>query len=541
MLNAPASVRHITQNWIVRKPAVHTAGGLVTSQSRLAAEAGASVLSAGGNAVDAAVAAGFALAAVEPWNSGLGGIGHMLVWVARERRAYLVEFGPISPARLDPREFPLIGGAAGDLFAWPAVAEDRNVHGALSIAVPGEVDGLGLALERFGTWPLARALEPAIALADAGLAVDWYTTLRVSLCARDLARYRDAAAIWLPEGLPPITAPGSPLKRLSLGALPETLRRLASAGRRDFYAGEIARALVADIKAAGGVLDTDDFARYCASIRTADRLDYRGVTLHLAGALTAAPTLAASLQALAGRVLGRGEPGAAAFLAYAESLSAAYAERLETLGEKSDARAPACTTHLNTIDRDGNMVALTQTLLSVFGSKVVSPSTGILFNNGVMWFDPRPGRPNSLAPAKRPLTNMCPVLGTKDGAPWLAIGGSGGRKIMPAVMQIISFLADFGMDLESAFHAPRIDASGEPAIGVDLRLPADVVAALSARFAVRLAEHGVLPTNFACPCAIVVDPETGVRTGIADVMSPWSAAIAAGDGIHDATTPEHRN
>ena len=529
MQNAPNSSRHVTQNWIVRKPAVHTAGGLVTSQSRLAAEAGASVLSDGGNAVDAAVAAGFALAAVEPWNSGLGGIGYMLVWVARERRAYVVDFGPISPARLDPRDFPLVDGAAGDLFSWPAVAEERNLHGALSIAVPGEVDGLGLALERFGSWPLARVLEPAIAHADAGLPVDWYTTLRVSFYARELARYANAAAIWLPDGLPPISTQGTPLKRIVLGALPQTLRRLAKAGRRDFYTGELARALVADIAAAGGVLDAGDLARYRANIRAADHLVHRGVTLHLSGALSAAPTLAASLKALALRTLGRGAPGPDAFLAYAETLSAAYAERLATLGDESVARAPVCTTHLNAVDRDGNMVALTQTLLSVFGAKVISPSTGILLNNGVMWFDPRPGRPNSLAASKRPLTNMCPVLGTKNDTPWLAIGASGGRKIMPAGMQIISFLADFGMDLESAFHAPRIDASGEPAIGVDPRLPAEAIAALSARFPVHLTEHVVLPTNFACPCAILVDPQTGARTGIADVMSPWSAAVAAGD------------
>src|SRR6266496_1890763 len=135
---------HRTQNWQVRKPAARSRHGVV-------AEVGAEMLAAGGNAVDAAVAAGFALAAVEPWNSGLGGIGYMLVYLAKENRVEVVDFSPVSPRSLDPADFPLSGVFAGDLFAWRAVNEDRNVHGPLSFALPGEVDGLGLALERFGT------------------------------------------------------------------------------------------------------------------------------------------------------------------------------------------------------------------------------------------------------------------------------------------------------------------------------------------------------------------------------------------------------
>src|SRR6266705_975405 len=147
---------HCTQNWHVRKPAARSRRGIVASQHRLAAAVGTDMLAAGGNAVDAAVAAGFALAAVEPWNSGLGGIGYMLVYLAMENRGEVVDFSPVSPRSLDPADFPLSGGFAADLFAWPAVKEDRNVHGPLSFALPGEVDGLGLALERFGTRTLRR-------------------------------------------------------------------------------------------------------------------------------------------------------------------------------------------------------------------------------------------------------------------------------------------------------------------------------------------------------------------------------------------------
>ena len=158
----------------------------------------------------------------------------------------------------------------------------------------------------------------------------------------------------------------------------------------------------------------------------------------------------------------RGVPDARAYAVWAEALRAAYEERLARMGDVDDRRDSACTTHLCVVDRGGTMVSLTQTLLSPFGSKILSPSTGILLNNGVMWFDPRPGRANSMAPRKRPLSNMCPVIATRERAPWLALGASGGRRILPAVLQIGSMLADCGLDLESAFHTPRIDVSGGP-------------------------------------------------------------------------------
>ncbi len=515
---------HRTQNWQVRKPAVRSRRGIVASQHRLAAEIGAETLAAGGNAVDAAVAAGFALAAVEPWNSGLGGIGYMLVYLAKENRVEVVDFGPVSPSALDPADFPLSGGLAGDLFAWPAVAEDRNVHGPLSFAIPGEVDGLGLALERFGTQTLATVLRPAIDLVEEGISVDWYLTLKIATLASELARYSVTRDIWLPAGMPPATPPDTPLRRLKLAGLADTLRRLARAGRRDFYEGDIAAAIAKDIHAMGGVLGLEDLKQYRARIVAPTECDYRGATLALAPQLTAGPSMAWALGRLADRRFERGGPHADAFVAYAEVLREAYAQRLQTM--RADGRAPSSTTHLNAIDRDGNMVALTQTLLSVFGSKVVLPATGILMNNGVMWFDPRPGAPNSLAPAKRPLTNMCPVIARRKGKPWFAIGASGGRKIFPAVLQIASFLIDHGMSLEDAFHQPRIDASGGEHVGIDPLLPQEVKSALSEKFTVHPAELAVYPANFACPSAVLEELRTGERFGMSDVMSPWSGAAA---------------
>jgi gamma-glutamyltranspeptidase/glutathione hydrolase len=155
---------------------------------------------------------------------------------------------------------------------------------------------------------------------------------------------------------------------------------------------------------------------------------------------------------------------------------------------------------------------------------VVLPKTGILMNNGVMWFDPRPGQPNSIGPGKRPLTNMFPVI-LRDGAkPFIAAGASGGRRIMAAVLQLMSFVANFGMTPERAAHQPRIDVSGPDKVTADRRLAPDILAALQADGPTEIVEHGVLPLNFACPS--LIEQADGTRTGISDAASPWSDAVA---------------
>jgi gamma-glutamyltranspeptidase/glutathione hydrolase len=166
----------------------------------------------------------------------------------------------------------------------------------------------------------------------------------------------------------------------------------------------------------------------------------------------------------------------------------------------------------------------TQTLLSLFGSRVVSPSTGVLLNNGIMWFDPEPGKPNSLGPSKRCLANYCPVVGeTADGRRY-ALGASGGRKIIGAVMQLASFVADHGMSLEQAFHQPRIDVSGVGELIADAALPPEVIAALSATLSTTTARRLVFPYSFACPAGVL--RASGLNSGCTEVMSPWGDAVA---------------
>jgi gamma-glutamyltranspeptidase/glutathione hydrolase len=147
-------------------------------------------------------------------------------------------------------------------------------------------------------------------------------------------------------------------------------------------------------------------------------------------------------------------------------------------------------------------------------------------NNGIFWFDPRPGVPNALGPAKRPLTNMCPVIARDEARPWFALGGSGGRKIFPAVLQLTSMLVDYGMTLDQAWHTPRIDASGGDFVGVDPRIGSDIRRAVAAVYPVQDTEFLVYPTNFACPSAVLRDWTSGENYGISDVMSPWSGAVS---------------
>lgn len=520
-----------TQNWSLTKPSASGRNGIVVSQNREAAEAGAAILEAGGNAADAAVAACFALAAVEPWNSGLGGIGFALVLKAGDTQAKVVDFGPIAPHRADPADYPLTGAMKNDLFTWPEVVGDVNIHGPLSFCIPSSVAGYARLQESFGSGlPVAQLLAPAIALAKRGLAQDWYTTLKISSSASVLRLYEESARIYLRSGLPPVPPYQGEPSFFPLGNLAATLERLAKAGLRDFYEGETAKLLAADIARAGGVVDATDLAGCQATVRDAPTIDWRGShLLHTAGGLTAAPTLAQVVEGMDSAALPASGPGAAWFAQLSTVMRQAYASRLEGLGAATTAKEPGdtCTTHLTVVDGQGNLVSVTTTLLSSMGSRVVLPESGILMNNGMMWFDPRPGSANAIAPGARPLCNMCPVIVTpKDGSwPRQAGGSSGGRRILASVYQMLAWTLDFGMDIDAAAHQPRIDVSGPGSTTADMRLPDETLTALEQAGPLSIVEHGVLPINFACPNLISVD-KSGAQ-GVSDAVSPWSAAVAA--------------
>ena len=528
------------ERWVVRKPAVTGPGGVVATQHQAASEVGAQVLADGGNAVDAAIAASFALAAVEPWMSGLGGGGYMLVRPAGEARTWAVSFGMVAPGALEPGDYPLTGDSGADMFGWPAVQGDRNLRGPFAVAVPGQVAGLACARARFGSRPWSDLVAPSCALAARGMAVDWHATLAIAASAPELAQDPGCAAAYLADGYPQATPWTGPAPRIRLGSLAETLSRLAEAGPEDFYSGVIAHAICADMAALGGRLAAADLAGYRAGLDEAPAAPYRNALVRLAPGLTAGPTLARTLQRLETSLVPGAAPGVGpdglAYCAYAEALRGAYAERLQAMGDGDSTGTGTrpgtrpglgeCTSHLGVVDRDGTCVALTQTLLSPFGAKVMLPQTGILMNNGIMWFDPRPGGPNAIAPGKRPLSNMCPTIVEFADGRRAALGASGGRRILPAVAQLLSFLADFGMSLDDAVHCPRINVDGPDLVEADARLPDATLAMLDARFALAVQACRVHPAAFACPNAVLWEPRTGTASGAAHVMSP-NACVSA--------------
>ncbi|WP_419905844.1 gamma-glutamyltransferase [Kiloniella sp.] len=503
-----------------------TTGGVVAAQHVKAAEIGAAVLEDGGDAVDAAVAVSFAMGVLEPWMSGPAGGGAMMIWREEEQKAYALTYGMKSPKALDTNAFPLAkDGKAADLFPWKSVVGDKNVQGPLSIAVPGTVAGTSKAHEAFGKMPWNELLKPAIREAKAGLRVDWYAALVIASGTRALSADSDAAAMFLEDGQWPTIAGWTALseKRISLSKVASTLTQLGEAGAQDFYTGDIAAAMTKDVLDKGGFLSMEDLADYSVDFEEALEIPYRGSRILATPTLTAGPTLADTLGQLEDMFDPEQAPNPETFQSYAKALQASYKRRLESMGDQDAPHSPSCTTHFSIVDRHGNMVSMTQTLLSLFGSRVVSPSTGFLMNNGVMWFDPEPGHPNSLAPNKRCLMNVCPVIGEK-GDKRFALGASGGRKIMPAVMHLSSFMTDFDMSLEDAFHHPRMDVSGGDAIIADEDLSPEIIAALSKDNQVATTKRTVFPYAFACPAGVM--REKGKNMGCTEIMSPWGDAVS---------------
>jgi gamma-glutamyltranspeptidase/glutathione hydrolase len=518
----------------IRKPAVASKGGIVAAQSRRAAEIGAEILAGGGDCVDAVIATGFALGALEPWMNGMGGGGAMVLYRARENRVEVIDYGMRAPQSLRIEDYPIVAGAASDLFPWERVKDDRNIHGPGSIAVPGMVAGAEEAHRRYAKLKWSDLLAPAARLAGEGLLVDWWTTVMVASAAVDLRRYPASAAAYLVDGLPP-NAPWTIRAdvRQPQDKLKASIEQLARGGARDFYEGDLAKSIAEDVQGAGGALSVSDLASYRAQLREPLKIPYRGGTVFATPELTAGPTLAHALRLLQQEYRPGRAPDAAAYTKYADVIRAAYRERLKGMGDAEGRRAlgaeylaPACTTHYSVVDRHGNMAAVTQTLLSGFGSRFVTPKTGITMNNGIMWFDPVQGNTNSLAPGKRCLCNYTPVVAESGDGRWLALGASGGRRIMPSVMQILSFVMDYGMDLDAAIHQPRIDASeGDIVIG-DVRLPGETREALRQRFPYEEARVQTVPGKFACP-SVVLRAE-GTNHGATDTFQPWADAVAEG-------------
>jgi len=520
---------HIRENFstsqIIRKSVCRSSGGIVAAQHRVAAEVGARILAQGGNAIDAAIATSFAIGVVEPWMSGLAGGGAMVVYDAKKDKVHAIDYGMRSSSSLNPDDYPLSGGTASDLFPWPEVAGERNVHGPGSIAVPGLVDGVRIAHEEFATKTWAELVEPAVDLATDGPLLDWFTSLLICCVAKQINLYDTTRDIYFRDGFPIISQwTAAAEDHLDFSQLAQTLKQVADKGPRELYDGELARAIASDVQKLGGNLTEHDLASYRAQLVAPLDIRYRDAVISAVPGLTAGPTMAHTLRELEKAMPIPGSmPDAPMYEAYADSLQKAYDHRLAIMGDVEGGRGETCTTHFSVVDKDGNMVSMTQTLLSLFGSKVTLPSTGMLMNNGIMWFDPVAGNPNSLGPDKKCLMNVCPAIGRKGDLSF-AIGASGGRKIMPAVTQLSSFLCDFDMDLEQAFHHPRLDMSGSGDVVADMMLDQDTHKLLAKNHPLVCARRTAYPYFFACPSA--VSRQSGINSGMTEIMSPWGDAIS---------------
>jgi gamma-glutamyltranspeptidase/glutathione hydrolase len=509
------------EQWRVRKPAVISQDGIVAAQHWLAAKAGAKILAAGGNAVDAAVATAFALNAVEPWMSGLGGNGYLVLYRASEKRAYAVNFQGVVPNTIDLERYPLDPDAPATLMGCPGVVDNRNIVGYGSIAIPGAVAGLALALHTFGTRSFDYVLAPAIDLAEQGLPVDWHATLQIALQMQELRKDPGASAVYLPQGCPP-----QPDTFLPLGNLAKTLRALAENGPEEFYRGTLAELIAADLQAGGSAITLEDLAAYRATLEEPLQGQHRDAVVYGADDSSGARRLLEALRLIEAELHPGPTVSAETYRVYARALDAAFAAHQQRIGQIAEA---GCTTHLSVVDREHNLVALTYTLLNRFGSQVVLARSGILMNNALGYFDPRPGRPTSLAGGKRiNASNMCPTIAVRDEgrSVLFALGASGAHHIVPAVTQLTALLLDYDMSLEQAFHTPRIDAANRASIRVDAALPDDIRAALAEHFQLEIAPLIVFPKLYACPSGVLHDAASGLNYGMTDPSSPIAAAFS---------------
>lgn len=494
--------------------------GMVTAEHHLAAEAGVEVLQDGGNAIDAAVAAAFVMGVVEPFTSGIGGIAGLVVRSA-DGRVTSIDGGTRAPRAARADMFELVGGGArSGMYAWPAVKDNANIEGPLSVGVPGQPAALCLALERYGTLPRARVMEAAIRIARSGFEVDWYVSLSLAMYHERLSRAGDGKGIFFrPSGAPLRPPMGTePSDQLVQPDLAASLEAIARDGPRVLYEGELGAAIVNGVRDAGGILDREDLEGYAVTQEPPLETIYHGCRLHTLPGLTGGPTVAQALAILDPFPVGAHAQGSSDHLhLVAEALRAAFLQRFSSLADH--------TTHLNAIDKDRTMVALTQTLGQGFGSGFVPRGTGVVLLDTMTWFDPVPGHPNSVAPGKRVLWAGAPSLLSRDGRPLLAVGAPGGRKIMSAVAQSIINVVDFGDGPQDAVNRPRVHDEGEGLL-VDSRIPDDVRAELADRgHRIEIREETLMSAWFARPQAIQVDPGSGDLRGGVDALKP---AVAVG-------------
>ncbi|OAF09119.1 gamma-glutamyltransferase [Bradyrhizobium neotropicale] len=503
--------------------AVHSVAaehGMVVAQEKLSAQVGAEILRRGGNAVDAAVATGFAMAVTYPRAGNIGGGGFMVIHSAERNEDIAIDYREAAPAATTPQIFL---GADGK----PDAAKSRD--SALGIGVPGTVAGLSLALEKYGSgkFTLSQLVEPAISLARDGFVVDNDIADTLPGWHQRLTRWPSTARIFSrPDGTP--LREGDRLVQSDLG---ETLKLVAAQGPRGFYEGTVAEKLAKAVSDAGGIMTSADLRSYQAIIRQPLRGTYRGydiVSMPLPS--SGGVVLIEALNMLEGFQLAdlkQGSPQSLHLLI--EAMKRAYADRARYLGDPAFVNAPietliakdyaaklragissdeatpssklasaatsphegSNTTHFSVVDAYGNAVSNTYTLNFSYGVGLVADGTGVLLNNELDDFTAAVGasnayglvgfEPNLPGPGKRPLSSMSPTIVLKDARPVLVTGSPGGSRIISTVLQVVVNVLDYKMDVAAAVAAPRLHHQWLPdEVRVERGFPDDVLFKLKA-------------------------------------------------------------
>jgi len=542
--------------------------GMVVSSQADATRAGVAMLAAGGNAVDAAVAAAFAVGVAQPFSAGIGGGAFILI---RRSNGEVIA--------IDARE-TAPAAADRDMYVRPGVPERASLAGPLAVATPGLVQGLAVALAEYGNLTLAEVLKPAIRLAAQGYAIGPYH-------AKMLERMRGYGMQQaFPEtGRIQFPPPGQAAEagwRLVQADLAKTLRRIAREGPDGFYTGVVAQAIAADVRRRGGLLTVDDLAEYEVRFREPVRGAYRGYRIDsFPPSSSGGIALVEMLNILEGFDLAsHGAGSAASAHRIAEAMKFAFADRAAYLGDSDFVDVPIAaliapeygaglrakinppfwrrapwtwgrgervvklrgpglpqndsgTTHLSTTDAAGNAVAITMTINTPFGSGITVPGTGVILNNEMDDFSKAPDAPNvyglvdtrgsnAVAPRKRPLSSMTPTVVSKDGELFMVTGSPGGPRIITTVLLTLLNVIDYGMDVQQAVSAPRFHQQWLPdKLTVEPAITQDVIRGLERRgHTVEVSER-----NWSAAEAIVVDGESGWHYGGSD---PRRDGLAAG-------------
>ncbi len=529
--------------------------GMVVAQEGTAARIGVDILQRGGNAVDAAVAVGFALAVSYPRAGNLGGGGFMVIHLADGRNT-AIDYRETAPQAITDKSFLDANGNADP---------QKSRNSALAIGVPGTVAGLALAEEKYGSgrFTLADLIAPAVALARDGIVLTGQTLAPAPFDPSRLRRWPSSAKIFFkPDGS--AFAPGD---RLIQADLANSLDVIAKGGPQAFYQGPIAQRIAAAVQAAGGIMTADDLKIYRAIERTPVHGTYRGYDIvSMPPPSSGGIELIEMLNILEGYDLAHDDQAQELFLMI-EAMKRAYADRALYLGDPDEVQNPVTrltskdyaakwratidpvratpasaihaggiiepegrnTTHFSVVDRFGNAVANTYTLNFIYGLGMVADGTGILLNNELDDFAAKPDSPNAFGltgykanapgPGKRPLSSMTPTIVLKDGKPFIVTGSPGGSRITTAVLQVIVNVIDRGMDIADAVSAPRVHDQWVPdQVFAEPGLPENVLTALRAR-----GDKIVPQRPFTSANSIMITP--GAFVGAADPREGGALAV----------------